>query len=42
MDIETLTAELNRLLLSKPETGEQWAEICRIEAQIEDLKKAGR
>lgn len=25
--------EIEKLLLSKPETGEQWAEICALEAE---------
>lgn len=34
----TLQNQLKTLLNSKPETGEQWAEICRIESLIEQEK----
>ena len=32
--IEDLQDQLDDLLLSKPETGEQWAEIAWLEAEI--------
>lgn len=38
--IENLTSQMNKLLRSNPETGEQWAEICRLEAEIVNLKAA--
>jgi RecA/RadA recombinase len=32
--LEDLQQQLDDILLSKPETGEQWAEICALEAEI--------
>lgn len=34
MDIEEMKEQLEALLASKPETGVQWAEICRLEQEI--------
>lgn len=39
MDIEDLREQLEILLASKPETGAQWAEICRLEQQIVDAEQ---
>ena len=34
----SLKQHLNKLLQAKPETGEQWGEICRIEAEIVEFE----
>ncbi len=39
MTREDIEAEIEALLNAKPETGEQWAEICRLEVLAEALKK---
>jgi len=39
MDIEEMKDRLETLLNSRPETGEQWAEICRLEQQIVDAEQ---
>jgi len=36
--IEELTDQLDTLLGAKPESGDQWAEICRLEDEIEKLQ----
>jgi hypothetical protein len=36
--IEDLTDQLDALLGAKPESGDQWAEICRLEDEIEKLQ----
>jgi hypothetical protein len=40
MSAEEIRAEIDRLIDAKPETGEQWAEICRLEALAVDLEKS--
>jgi hypothetical protein len=37
--IEDMKDQLDRLLASKPETGEQWADICLLEQEIVDAEK---
>jgi len=39
MDIEDLRERLEALFAAKPETGAQWAEICRIEQEIVDAEQ---
>jgi ferric-dicitrate binding protein FerR (iron transport regulator) len=39
MDIEDLREQLETLLAAKPETGAQWAEICRLEQEISDAEQ---
>lgn len=39
MDLEDLREQLETLLSAKPETGEQWAEICRLEQEIKDMEQ---
>lgn len=39
MDLEDLRDQLETLLAAKPETGEQWAEICRIEREVADAEQ---
>ena len=36
--IAELTSQMNKLLRSNPENGEQWAEICRLESLIVELQ----
>jgi hypothetical protein len=38
--LEDLREQLGTLLAAKPETGAQWAEICRLEHEIADLEQA--
>ena len=38
--IEDLQSQIEKLLRAKPETGEQWAEICALEAEMVNLQKA--
>jgi len=33
MSAEELQEEIESLILAKPETGEQWADICALEAE---------
>lgn len=40
MSAEDIREEIEALLDTKPETGEQWAEICRLEALAAELEKA--
>ena len=37
-DAEELRNKIDRLTEAKPETGEQWAEICRLEALMVSLQ----
>lgn len=39
MDLEDLREQLQTLLAASPETGEQWAEICRLEQEIVDAEQ---
>lgn len=39
MDIEDLREQLETLLAATPETGVQWAEICRLEQEIVDAEQ---
>lgn len=36
---DTLKSELKGLLSRQPETGEQWADICALEAEIIECEK---
>jgi hypothetical protein len=38
--IEELKSQIEKLLRAKPETGEQWADICALEAELVDLQRA--
>ncbi|MCW5615855.1 MAG: hypothetical protein KIT32_12100 [Rhodocyclaceae bacterium] len=40
MDPQEIRDEIETLLNANPETGEQWAEICRLEALAAELEKA--
>lgn len=39
---EDIRNQIDRLLDAKPETGEQWAEICRLEAMAEEIEREER
>lgn len=40
MDPQEIRDEIETLLNANPETGEQWAEICRLEALAVELEKS--
>lgn len=42
MTATEIRAEIESLLNAKPETGEQWAEICRLEAMAEEIEREER
>lgn len=42
MTAEEIRTEIDRLLNAKPETGEQWAEICALEAMAEEIEREER
>lgn len=38
-ELEALADEIEAMAAANPETGERWAEICQLEAILEEMKR---